>query len=112
MLRRSMFARAARPIFLRAAHNDPQHIIRQWPLQRLRLIPRRGHPDIALQPVLWREATPLQIDDGTRGSPEPVSRETRPASGIFLRAGLTLSPRLLVSRKRVARRQDGEEAVF
>jgi hypothetical protein len=26
-------------------HHDPERIIRQWPLQRLRFIPRRAHPD-------------------------------------------------------------------
>ena len=37
------------PIFLvLAAHHDLERIIGQWPLQRLRLIPRRAHPDIAL----------------------------------------------------------------
>jgi hypothetical protein len=35
-------------IFLvRAAHNDPEHIIRQRPLQRLRLVPRRAHPHVS-----------------------------------------------------------------
>jgi hypothetical protein len=30
------------PVFLvRASHHDPERIIRQWPLQRLCLIPRR-----------------------------------------------------------------------
>ena len=31
-----------------ATRHDLQRIIRQWPLQRLRLFPRRAHPDIAL----------------------------------------------------------------
>jgi hypothetical protein len=31
-----------------SAHHDPQRIIRQRPLQRLGLIPRRAHPDVAL----------------------------------------------------------------
>ena len=38
-----------RPVFLvRPSHHDLERIIRQWPLQRLRLVPRRAHPDIAL----------------------------------------------------------------
>ena len=46
-LRRSLSRRGL--VFLvRAAHHDLQRIILQWPLQRLRFIPRRAHPDIAL----------------------------------------------------------------
>jgi hypothetical protein len=38
-----------RPIFpLQPTHHDPERIVQQGPLQRLRLIPRRPHPDIAL----------------------------------------------------------------
>jgi hypothetical protein len=49
----SLRARSAylgrRSIFLlRATQHDLQRIIRQWPLQRLRLIPWRAHPHIAL----------------------------------------------------------------
>jgi hypothetical protein len=37
------------PIFLiRTAHDDLERIVRQRPLQRLRLIPWRAHPNIAL----------------------------------------------------------------
>jgi hypothetical protein len=37
------------PIFLvRAAHHDPERVIRQLPLQRLRVIPMRAHPHAAL----------------------------------------------------------------
>jgi hypothetical protein len=31
-----------------APHDDLQRIIRERPLQRLRLIPRRAHPNVAL----------------------------------------------------------------
>jgi hypothetical protein len=34
--------------FVRPAHHDLERIIRQRPLQRLRLISRRAHPQIAL----------------------------------------------------------------
>src|ERR1700757_5162096 len=49
----SLRARSAylgrRSIFLlRATQHDLQRIIRQWPPQRLRLIPWRAHPHIAL----------------------------------------------------------------
>jgi hypothetical protein len=30
------------------AHDDPERVIRQWPLQPLRFIPRRAHPDMTL----------------------------------------------------------------
>jgi hypothetical protein len=40
-LRRSIF-------FRRAARDDLQRVIRQWPLQRLRFIPRSTQPDVAL----------------------------------------------------------------
>src|SRR4029077_19418406 len=37
------------PIFLvHAPHDDLERIIRQRPLQRLRLVPRRTHPHVAL----------------------------------------------------------------
>jgi hypothetical protein len=40
-------------IFLRfAPHDDPEHIVRQWPFQRLCFIPRRAHPNIALSSVV------------------------------------------------------------
>jgi len=31
-----------------AAHHDPERVIRQWPLQRLGLIPRCAHPHVPL----------------------------------------------------------------
>jgi hypothetical protein len=31
--------------------DDPARVIRQWPLQRLGLIPRRAHPYLALSVV-------------------------------------------------------------
>jgi hypothetical protein len=30
------------------AHDDPERIIRQWPLQRLGLVPRCAHPNVPL----------------------------------------------------------------
>jgi hypothetical protein len=37
------------PIFLiYPTYHDLKHIIRQWPLQRLGLIPRRAHPNVPL----------------------------------------------------------------
>src|SRR6516165_12713769 len=37
------------PIFLvLATHDDFERILREWPLQSLRLIPWRAHPDIVL----------------------------------------------------------------
>ena len=37
------------PVFLiPAAHHQRDRVIRQRPLQRLRLVPRRAHPDVAL----------------------------------------------------------------
>jgi hypothetical protein len=38
-------------------HNNPERIIRQRPLQRLGLIPRRAHPDIA--PLEIPELNPI-----------------------------------------------------
>jgi hypothetical protein len=32
----------------RPAHDDPERIVRQWLLQRLRLIPRCAHPNVPL----------------------------------------------------------------
>jgi hypothetical protein len=39
-----------RPLCLlsRGHHNDPQDVVRQWPLQRLGLVQRCAHPDIPL----------------------------------------------------------------
>jgi hypothetical protein len=34
--------------FVSPARNDLQHVVRQWPLQHLRFIPRRAHPDVTL----------------------------------------------------------------
>ena len=35
-------------LFVGPAHDDPERVIRQWPLQRLSFVPRRAHPDVAL----------------------------------------------------------------
>ena len=35
-------------LFVGPAHDDPERVIRQWPLQRLRFIPWRPHPHVAL----------------------------------------------------------------
>ena len=58
-------------LFVGPAHDDPERIIRQWPLQRLRLIPRRTHPHV---PALrrWSTSRPRRegIDRGS--SPEAL----------------------------------------
>ena len=33
-------------LFVGPGHHDPERVIRQWPLQRLRLVPRCAHPDV------------------------------------------------------------------
>jgi hypothetical protein len=44
---RASWSRCRRAIlFVGPTHDDPERIIRQWSLQRLRLVPRRTHPHI------------------------------------------------------------------
>jgi hypothetical protein len=33
-------------LFVGPAHDDPERVIRQWPLQRLGFVPRRTHPHV------------------------------------------------------------------
>ena len=41
-------------LFVGPAHDDPERIVRHWPLQRLGFVPRRAHPQIALLVlVVW-----------------------------------------------------------
>ena len=35
-------------LFVGPAHDDPERIVRQWPLQRLGLVPRCAHPNVPL----------------------------------------------------------------
>ena len=35
-------------LFVGSAHDNPERVIRLWPLQRLGLIPRRTHPNVPL----------------------------------------------------------------
>jgi len=82
------------PIFLVfAAHDDLERIIRQWPLQHLRFIPRRTHPDIALliggQDHRHRLVMDRRDDRVQRGCQEAVDL-MRPRNR--LRLGATLKP--------------------
>ena len=65
-----------------AAHHDLERVIRQWPLQRLRLIPRRTHPDVALfiRGQDYRHRFRMnRLDHGVRrGRKEAVIASSRP----------------------------------
>jgi hypothetical protein len=76
-------------LLVRAAGDDPQRIVRQWPLQRLRLVPWRAHPDVAL--FLGREDHRHRLrvdwlDDRVRRRRQEAVDEMRAGDRLRLRA--------------------------
>jgi hypothetical protein len=67
--RTARYSRGGLVFLLRAASDDPARIIGQRPLQRLGLIPRRAHPDVALLVCHQDDRHGLRmdrLDDGVR----------------------------------------------
>jgi hypothetical protein len=86
-------ALGSRHVFLLgAAHDDLERVVSQRPLQRLRLIPRRAHPDIPFFIGRQDHRHRLRVDRldhrVRRGSQEPVE-EVR--AGDWLRFGPTVT---------------------
>jgi hypothetical protein len=51
-----------RLFFVRAACDDPDRVIRRWPLQGLGLIPWRAHPNITLLVCVRDDRHSLRVD--------------------------------------------------
>src|SRR5258708_16502866 len=64
-------------LFLSTAHDDPERVIRQRPLQRLGLIPRPAHPDITF--FIGLSESPASPSDGSARPPRSaMSSALRP----------------------------------
>ena len=71
-----------------AAGDDPDRIVRQRPLERLRLVPRSAHPDIAF--LVGGQDHRLGVnwfDDGFRCRGQEAADEVRPGIGFDLVPG-------------------------
>ena len=83
-------------LLVRSPRDDLQGVIRQRPLQRLRLVPRRAHPDVALfvrrqdhRHRLWVD----WFDDCVRRGREKTIDIMRPRHRLRLRAAITVERR-------------------
>src|SRR4029077_15931748 len=62
------FESGCNPIFLVGTpHHNLEHVIRQWSLQPLRLVPRRTHPDVAF--LVGGSGSPAWPSDGSARLP-------------------------------------------
>ena len=62
LLSASICSRRNAILLVGAARDDPQGIVRQWPLQRFRLFPRRTHPDVPLFVGRQKDRHRLRMD--------------------------------------------------
>ena len=93
-------------LFVGASRSDPQHLIRQRPLQRLGLIPRRAHPDIAFliggqdQAFAWIDKTTRSVTSSGSRSRRVRAAASRCHSGRSARLVAETPPRTYGQERR------------